>query len=363
MDKLRYLSHIIANLAKKDLQQGIITQDFINKLNFIKGYLTPEGYVGIKQNASESLYSFVRMIYEVPRYQRGATFNEFFNEIANIIMKDFLARKPELITKDDVSTVERKVEMWFKSKVGSYQFSIPCAITRYFDKSFIISPISFTGFNNFLQSQGEYHRKTLEMTFEPFLQIMQAEAATWIATVEVSDCTKDRASEIEDLAVDLALTGLQIIIPLGFRPEGIARMTARKRPPYTLTVSISNGQLSSNAKNEEPGVGLDPSYIDRNAVILSSVGRRVESFLSGHSETPKLNQAWCDAAYWFHEGLAEPLDTITVPKLETAIEVLLRAESTTGSNKRLRKAIEVFYCKKENEIINPDSQLTVRQVC
>src|SRR3974390_3504143 len=98
MDKLRYLSHIIANLAKKDLQQGIITQDFINKLNFIKGYLTPEGYVGIKQNASESLYSFVRMIYEVPRYQRGATFNEFFNEIANIIMKDFLARKPELIT-------------------------------------------------------------------------------------------------------------------------------------------------------------------------------------------------------------------------------------------------------------------------
>jgi hypothetical protein len=76
---------------------------------------------------------------------------------------------------------------------------------------------------------------------------------------------------------------------------------------------------------------------------------------------PTLNQAWADAAYWFHEGLAEPLDTIAVPKLETAIEVLLRAESTPGSKSRVLKAIRAFYGLTPKEPINPQSEITVEK--
>lgn len=365
MNKLQCLRRIVANLEKKNLQSGTITQDFINKLGFIKGKISPMGYVGIKQGAGEALYRFVNLIYKSARYQGGATFNEFLDEITNVIMIEFLDQQPTSITETGISTVEAKIENWFKSKAVSHRLFIPCAINRHSSNAFSIGPISFTYFNDFIEYQQRNYEKTFETMFGQLLEAMRTEAALWVATAEVLDCTKERAWEIGNLAVDIALAGLQMVIPLSFHPERIARMTARKRPLYTITVSISNDQVNSGVKNEEPGLGMGPGlldqYVGQNVATLSSVGHRVEAYLSGHSETPKLNQAWCDAAYWFHEGLAEPLDTIAVPKLETAIEVLLRSESSNGSKRRLLKGIKVFYGLDENQLINQDSQLTVKK--
>jgi hypothetical protein len=69
----------------------------------------------------------------------------------------------------------------------------------------------------------------------------------------------------------------------------------------------------------------------------------VRSFTSGTFRLPLLEQAWCDAAYWLHEALAEQIDAIAIAKLETALEVLLRAENNSGSNQRLLAILKTFF--------------------
>jgi hypothetical protein len=118
-------------------------------------------------------------------------------------------------------------------------------------------------------------------------------------------------------------------------------------------------------RNQEPGLLLGPGtlehYLKEGSTLLSGVGTQISAFLSRAGDLPTLSRAWADAAYWYHEGLAEPLDTIAVPKLETAIEVLLRSESSSGSKTRVVEAIEAFYALKPDDFINPNSQTTVKQ--
>jgi hypothetical protein len=93
---------------------------------------------------------------------------------------------------------------------------------------------------------------------------------------------------------------------------------------------------------------------------MTSVGNRLRSFTTGSFRLPKLEQAWCDAAYWLHQGLGEPLDSIAVTKLETAIEVLLHAESSSGSEKRIIAAMETFYGLKPDDPVTPFSEITAK---
>ena len=47
--------------------------------------------------------------------------------------------------------------------------------------------------------------------------------------------------------------------------------------------------------------------------------------------------------YWLHQALAESIDTIAIAKLETALEVLLRAESSRGSEQRMLEILSAFF--------------------
>jgi hypothetical protein len=136
----------------------------------------------------------------------------------------------------------------------------------------------------------------------------------------------------------------------------MARMTGRTIPRYRYGVSVGNGTVSPTVSNQEPGILLGPGtlehYLTEGSALLSAVGPQISAFLSRAGDLPSLSCAWADAAYWYHEGLAEPLDTIAVPKLETAIEVLLRSESSSGSTTRIIEAIGAFYGLKPDQLIN-----------
>jgi hypothetical protein len=203
-----------------------------------------------------------------------------------------------------------------------------------------------------------------EMSFRPAIDLMGRAAANWMATVKVEGCTKNRAQEIADLTVDIALAGLQFCIPEE-SARHMARMTGRSMPAFNRAVSRSDGQLSTSTTNTAPGRNFGAGFLEKRLAeakpILDSVAMRVAAFLAGNGPLPKLEQAWPDAAYWFHEGLAESLDTIAVPKLETTIEILLRSENMKGSKSRLLKAIRAFYGKDAGDLINPQSQTTVEQ--
>jgi hypothetical protein len=86
----------------------------------------------------------------------------------------------------------------------------------------------------------------------------------------------------------------------------------------------------------------------------------VAAFIKDDGLLPDLEQSWFDAAYWFHEGLAEPVETIAVAKLETALEVLLSSASTKGSTSRLTDVFSSFYGRHKDQPIADGSAVMVK---
>ncbi len=167
-----------------------------------------------------------------------------------------------------------------------------------------------------------------------------------------------------DLAVDVALVAMQLCIPKNYSRD-MARITGRTMPPGFSSVHMSGSQTHSSVHRREPGLTLSGGAFDQiisaQTELIKSVGRRVDNYIQGSDDLRNLERAWCDAAYWFHEGMAEPRTTIAVAKLETAVEVLLCAESSAGSTRRLQDAVEAFYGLKPSDALLTDPSMTVNQ--
>jgi hypothetical protein len=59
--------------------------------------------------------------------------------------------------------------------------------------------------------------------------------------------------------------------------------------------------------------------------------------------------------------IAEPIDSIAVGKLETALEVLLRSESSNGSTTRVLAILQCFFSLQPGDPVAPGSTLTAKQ--
>ncbi len=203
-----------------------------------------------------------------------------------------------------------------------------------------------------------------EIKYGSLIRAMNERYATWIAEVEIGGCEEARASELADLAVDVALVGVQFAIPIAYSRD-MARVTGRTMPPWIGSVHLCGSQVRSRIQRRDPGLGFSGDafnhFLSVQGEILASVGRRVEAYIQGIARLQKLEQGWCDAAYWFHEGLAEPLDTIAVAKLETAIEVLMEGQSAKRSKARLCQAIRAFYGLNEEDPLGTDASISVKK--
>jgi hypothetical protein len=62
-----------------------------------------------------------------------------------------------------------------------------------------------------------------------------------------------------------------------------------------------------------------------------------------------------------HEALAEVSDAIAYAKLETALEVLARAENTSGSQTRIELILNAFYGLNPMDKLTPESKTTAKQ--
>jgi len=365
VNKLALLQHIVKNLHvepwKKD---GPLNQDQLRALQLFTGKIGPKGIVGIRIEAAESVSQLSDAIYTTSAYQRGVTYAAVANKLTDTIILNYAVKSNAAIGGNDMSFVEKEVDDWFKAQIASHEFYIPCFITPWHGPAFSIGPVHFTHVQDFAPAERAETGPMYDLTFGVVFEQMGRAAANWIATVKVEDCTKERAQEIANLAVDIALAGLQLCIPED-DARHMARMTGRTMPVFSQAVSRSAGNLSAGLTNSEPGRAFGPGFLEKRLAdtkpVIDSVGGRLATFISGKAGLAELEQAWPDAAYWFHEGLAEPLDTIAVSKLETAIEILLRSESTKGSKARVLKAIEAFYGLKSEDFINPQSQTTVEQ--
>jgi hypothetical protein len=115
----------------------------------------------------------------------------------------------------------------------------------------------------------------------------------------------------------------------------------------------------------EPGLPIGPGtladILQKTEALITAVGSCVQSFVTGRFRLSNLECAWCDAAYWLHEALAEPLDSIAIAKLETALEVLLIGQNPAGSERRITTILELFYNLKPNDPVVNGGTTTAKQ--
>jgi hypothetical protein len=363
--KLELLQHIVKNLhAEPWKKSGPINESDIRALHLMTGKIGPNGIAGIRMEAAEGVTQMADAIFSGTRYERGTTFAAVRGKMTDTVIINYADKPQSVVSAADVAFVEKEIADWYNAQIATHEFYIPCYVTPWPNSAFTVGPVHFVHVAEFAEAVRANSEAIFEFTFGPMLESMGRSAAGWVATVSVADCTKDRAQEIADLAVDIALGGLQLSLPED-DARHMSRMTGRTMPVFSHAVSRSAGNVSSGSTNSEPGRSFGPGFLDQRLRetqrLIGSVGHRLTAYVTGHATLRELEQAWADAAYWFHEGLAEPLDTIAVPKLETSIEVLLRSESTKGSKARVIKAIEAVYGLKRSDFINPNSQTTVEQ--
>jgi hypothetical protein len=286
------------------------------------------------------------------------------NALATAIHSMLSSLKPNApITQTDVVGLEGAIDKWFLEQAIGRKFLIPCAILPGHATAFSVGPVRFFSLWDLAAREGiPAERLHEDLQYGPLVQTLHGRSAFWLAEVEVIGFDEPVGAERANLAVDVALVAIQMSFPIFYSRE-IARITGRTTPPYIGSVFATKKHTHFGIHQRGPGLGISGAVFDQqlasNRSLVESIGRRVDGYVNGAKTLPKLEQAWCDGAFWLHEGLAEPLSTVAVAKLETAVEVLLSAESSKGSAARFRAAFESFYGLKPTDPIGPNNPQSV----
>ena len=300
-----------------------------------------------------------------PALARGVNLPDLAEAIASEIIARFGPASAPPADAAGWAGMETALDSRFAHLAVPRRHFVPCAILADKAAPFEVGPVSFVHATELAaHPRGLQNDPLTELTTGNLFQAMQERAASWVAIVEIDGCHPARSSEFADLAVDVALGALQVALRRDLS-QRMTRITARTLPPWRGNLSIANGQVSSGIHNMESGHGLTGAAFDqmRQAAqpVMDAAGRSIANFIARQNSLPELRQAWCDAVYWFHEAIAEPLATIATTKYETAVEVLLRAESSDKSGARMRAAIKALTGLGENDFLPGSATLTVKQ--
>ena len=360
------LRRIVGQLAERPAPNAPFAQEHLRAEGFARVARRGDKLAGILGPGYQPFTTLVELLFCLsPKIERGATFAAFDGELFDLLLSNYMGREPQTIVEADAIAVEDHLSSWFESRATTRTFFIPCSITRAPSARFAIGSIKFIYIDDIAKSEfNTIAGVSWASTFEKLVAEMRKERAHWLAAVEVHDCDRDRGQEVAELAIDVALVAFQVAQPyLGTR--NMSRLAARRGLLTKQTLSVAaDGEPSGGFSVLDAGMSIGQGYLGEivreSAPVIASVGNRVGTFTTGSFRLPKLEQAWCDAAYWLHEGLAEPMDSIAVTKLETAIEVLLRAENKSGSERRIILAMDTFYTLKPEDPITPNSGVTTK---
>lgn len=241
------------------------------------------------------------------------------------------------------------------ASVNTVTHLIPCAICPTESQSFNIGPVRLIHKSNFQKNVYGIPPDRMEVTFRGFDKLIENGSGDWIAEVRLSSPQNDSATQIEDmktarferttqanLLVDIAIGCIQIAFALpNFHIAH--RLTSRAAPVFSSGLQIQKDVSPLvSILNAQPGrgVGSFSELNKENTKMLGQMGNRMSEFSNENSKFSNLNSAWCSAVYWYHQALAEPVETIQIIKLVTAIEILLRTESSMGSKAKITDAIK-----------------------
>lgn len=298
-------------------------------------------------------------------YKRGASLTTFAAAVAGKVLDRFGEPAAPTVTADHLAALEADLRVWFAGAAVPRTHYVPCAVLAERVSPFAVGPVTFVHASELATHPRWFVAPELaEVTLNPLYRALSERAATWVAIVEVSGCDPALSSERADLAVDVALAAVQLVVPPAYgRP--ISRVTGRTAPAWRGNLFVTNGQVSAGIENNEAGHGLSgPAFeqmLGNGSDVLVSAGKSIDAFLTGLGGLTTLRQAWCDGAYWFHEALLEPLGTVASTKFETAVEALLHAESTPGSEARIKTAVKALAGLAPKDLLPGSSTLTVEK--
>jgi len=315
--------------------------------------------------------------------------------IADEMMKAWVGRTSRSLARTDFDQLQAAIDNWFGMLTEVREHVVPCTLFPCAIPSFTVGPVTFRHFSElptdgFGISREEFwpkeppvwkqwfrdvwaavRRKPLlraelgGFQFSMLARFANERTAPWVAFVKVTGRPPAESVRAADLSTDIALAAIQLLSP-GDDMRTITRASARAAPVWRVDVSrTEGGGFSEGTRNQVPALARSPELIERHLkeveLALRSMGQRLTAFLDASSPVPDLDEAWCNAAYWYHEALAETLDTVAVAKLETAIEVLFRAENMSGSKRRLHESFDIFFGLNRGDTLAPNSSVTVEQ--
>lgn len=307
------------------------------------------------------------LVAHFPTMERGTNFANLQSELFKKL-EAYIGREPASIEAPDVRALLDHLNEWFKDHASLRKVFVPCVLTPWAAPRFDIGPVTFVYINEITGSEFYPAGPTPDVlgrhSFDTLLELMQETHANWLARVVVEGCEQQRAEEIGELAVDLAIVALQLAAPY-LDTRSMCRMDSRRGSAQKRLISEANGYYNGSWSRKEPGLSIGTGtladILQKAKPLIMAVGNIVRSFTSGNYRLPTFERAWCDAAYWLHEALAEPIDSIAVAKLETALEVLLRSESSKGSTARVLAILHCFFNLQPDDPVAPGSTLTAKQ--
>lgn len=315
---------------------------------FLLQWTDSGGAQGFNQTGVASIIEFTSILRRENKvYRRGARAERLGVDVARSIFSTFRCRLESVPTPNDVQSVEQEVRQRFAEQTIKRTHYVPCLIIPEHASPFFVGPVEFYSTEELMAREKISEANPLQsLGYSQLLQFMHTHSAFWIAEVSVEGFDEPAALERASLAVDIALVAVQMAVPVAYSRD-MARLTGRTIPSGIGSVTKINDLARFGSHRRDPGLGVSAGafdqFISRAAHILGSVGNRVRAYVADDAPLVKLDQSWSDAAYWFHEGLAEPLSTIAITKFETALEVLLSAESSKQSSTRLHQAFASFY--------------------
>ncbi len=326
---------------------------------------TVTGFTGEGVTAITELAEDFRLQLSMNRlHVSNATLAKF---IADEVMREWTGLNLSSLANRDFDFLQDVVEKWFRAPTEVREHIVPCIIFPCLVRRFSVGPVIFRHLSE-LQAdgfEGTPKESMLRKNFSTLNKFANERGARWLAFVKVPGRPPKEATAAADISTDIALAAIQLC-SFDTSMRRISRASARAAPIYRVDVSrAEEGGWREGICNMSPALAMSSGdievWLNKVEPQLRSMGQRLTAFLDASSPVPDLDEAWCNAAYWYHEAVAETLDTVAVAKLETAIEVLLRAESMSGSTRRLLAALNVFFALESTDVIPNRSSVTVKQ--
>jgi hypothetical protein len=129
------------------------------------------------------------------------------------------------------SVFEADLAAWWNTVAGRRRHFIPCAMLPEVANDVVVGPVTFVHASRIVGHPlglAQDHALT-ELAWENIGRALAERSAAWIAIVDVDGCHPNRSTEIADLAVDVAITAIQLLVP-GAYSGLMARITARTAP-------------------------------------------------------------------------------------------------------------------------------------